>query len=128
MNHQKLCNQHGSTLVESLVALSLLGLTAAAIGNLLSREISLDATNGTSTTAISLAEQELEDLRAQDYDAVASRSSTNTVDGATYNVQTTVVPDSPAPDMKSVTTTVTWTDVRGPQSYDVYTIYGAPPT
>lgn len=123
MNYRTLRNQHGSTLVESLVALSLFALTAAAIGDLLTREIHLEGTNNTTTTAIFLAERELEDLRSQDYDTVASRSSTSTVEGATYSLQTTVVPDSPAPSMKSVTTNVTWTDARGPQSYDVYAIY-----
>jgi hypothetical protein len=109
------------------MAITLFALTAAAIGNLLTREFLLEAANTTTTTAVSLAERELEDLRAQDYNTLASRSSTTTVDGATYSVRTTVVPDAPAPDMKSVTTNVTWQDARGPQSYVVYAIYSDTP-
>lgn len=116
-------NEYGSTLVESLVAVSLFGLTVVAIGDLLTREIQLERANGTTTTAVCLAESELEDLHAQDYDDIASHSSTTTVEGATYAVQTKVVTDSPARSLKSVTTTVSWTEARGPKSYSVDTIY-----
>ena len=109
--------------MESLVALTLFGLTAAAIGNLLTHEIRLQGTNGTTTTAISLAERELEDLRSLEYEDIASRSAARTLGGATYYLQTTVVPDAPAPLMKSVTTNVSWTEAVGPQSYFLYAIY-----
>lgn len=123
MSSRAFHDQRGTTLMESLVALTLFGLTAAAIGNLLTQEIRLQGTNGTATTAITLAERELEDLRAQDYGTIASRSAVNTVGGATYTLLTTVVPDSPAPFMKSITTNVTWTEAIGPQSYLLYAIY-----
>lgn len=118
-------NQHGSTLAESLVAISLFGLAAAAIGDLLTRAIQVERSNGTTTTAVCLAESELEDLHAQDYDAIADHSSTTIVEGATYTVQRMVVTDSPEPSMKSVTTKVTWTDTRGPQSYSLDAIYSS---
>ena len=125
MNAKNLCNQHGSTLAESLVAISLFGLAAAAIGDLLTRAIQVERSNGTTTTAVCLAESELEDLHAQDYDAIANRSSTAIVEGATYTVQSMVATDSPEPSMKSVTTKVTWTDARGPQSYSLDAIYSS---
>jgi len=122
-NSSSLRNQHGSTLVESLVAISLFALAVAAIGDLMTREIQLERTNGTTTTAVCLAESELEDMHALGYDAIASHSSTKTVEGATYTVQTTVVTDSPEQFMKSVTTNVAWTEARGPQSYTVDAIF-----
>jgi type II secretory pathway pseudopilin PulG len=109
--------------MESLVALTLFALSAAAVGTLLTNEIRLQGTNGTTTTAVSLAERELEDLRSMDYSDIASRSATSVVGGATYYLTTTVVPDSPAPLMKSVTTNVTWTEAVGAQSYLLYAIY-----
>lgn len=123
---RSLRNSSGSTLVESLVALSLFAMTAAAIGDLLLHQIRMEGANGAATNGVLLAERELEDLRSQDYDSLASRTSTSTIDGATYFVQTTVVPDSPEVAMKSVTTSVTWTEAKGPQSYSVEAIYGAP--
>jgi len=126
MNFRNLYNQHGSSLVESLVALSLFGLAASAVGDLLTRTIQLEHANGTTTTAVCLAQNELEDLHALDYDAIANRSSTTIVQGAAYTVRTSVVSDSPAPDMKSVTTKVTWMEGRGPQSYSLDTIYSDP--
>ena len=123
MNSRNLLNHHGSTLTESLVAISLFGLASAAIGDLLTSAIQLERTNGTTTTAVCLAASELEDLHAQDYDAIASHSLTKIVGGAIYNVQTTVITDSPETSMKSVTTKVTWIEARGPKSYLLDTIY-----
>ena len=123
MNSRNLLNHHGSTLTESLVAISLFGLASAAIGDLLTSTIQRERTNGTTTTAVCLAASELEDLHAQDYDAIASHSLTKIVGGAIYNVQTTVITDSPETSMKSVTTKVTWIEARGPKSYLLDTIY-----
>lgn len=110
-------------MIESLVALTLFALTAAAIGSLMTWEIRLQGTNGTTTAAISLAEKEFEDLRSLDYGTIASRSAVRAVGGAKYTMQTTVVPDSPAPYMKTITTNVTWTEAIGSQSYSLYAIY-----
>lgn len=116
-------NQRGNTLVESLVALALFTLMAAAIGDLLAQQIRFQGTSGTTTTAIGLAEQELEDLRSMSYDAIASRSASSVVGGATYQVDTTVVLNSPERNMKSITAHVSWTDAIGAQNYALYAIY-----
>jgi prepilin-type N-terminal cleavage/methylation domain-containing protein len=116
-------SQRGNTLVESLVALALFTVMAAAIGDLLAQQIRMQGSNGTSTTAIALAEQEIEDLRSLSYEDMASRSATKRIAGATYTVQTTVVPDTPVRNMKSITAQVTWTDALGPQAYSLYAVY-----
>lgn len=118
-------NQRGSTLVESLVAIGLFGLCMGAIGNLLVTHIQMEGVNLRQTTAIGLAEREVEDLRAINYSQIASRSSTQTIGSITYTVTTTVTAESPLPNEKSIRTVVSWTDRGGAQSYALNTIYTA---
>jgi prepilin-type N-terminal cleavage/methylation domain-containing protein len=118
-------NHRGSTLIESLVALALFGLTASAVGDMLMRQIRMQGTNMTRTTAIALAERELEDLRALAYDSIDDRSGTKTVAGMTYTIATTVTDDSPAANMKSIATQVSWTEPAGAQTYTINAIYTA---
>lgn len=120
---RRLFHNAGATLIESLVAVGLFAIVAAAVGDLLTTHIRRQVTNTTATTAISLAEAELEDLRSLDYPDMTSRSKTTAVQGVTYDVGTTVLADSPAHLMKSVTTTVTWTDPAGPHTVSLYAIY-----
>lgn len=123
MNSDRIRNRHGSTLAESLVAMGLFAVTAAAMGQLLAQHIRLQGTNGTTTAAITLAAREFEDMRALDYNDMVSRSSSVTAGAITYTVQTTVVADSPEPNLKSVTTRVSWAEPTGPQAYTAYGIF-----
>jgi type II secretory pathway pseudopilin PulG len=110
-------------LLESLVAIALFGLAGTAMERLVVQQMRMENTNITSTTAIALAAKELEDLRGLDYPDVSSRSSTVTVQGLRYTIQTTVVPDSPQPNLKSIRADVSWTEPSGPKSYALYGIY-----
>lgn len=123
MNSRRLRSQRGTTLVESLVAVVLFALAARAMGILFSQQFRMQGTNFTTTTAIALASKELEDLRALDYPNVASRSSTATAGAITYTIQTTVVADSPQPNLKTINASVTWTEPSGPKTYSLYAIY-----
>ena len=125
MNCDHSCNQRGSTLIESLVALTLFSLMASAFGNLLVGHIHTSVSNAAQTTAIVLAERELEDLRAMDYPSIASRTGAQVIDGRTYSVATAVITDSPAPGIKSVTATVNWNELGRSQTYALTTLYSA---
>jgi type II secretory pathway pseudopilin PulG len=118
-------SERGSTLIESLVAIGLFGLVMAAVGDLLITHIRMEGLNVMQTTAIGLAERELEDLRAIQYSDIVSRTSTQTVDGMRYTITSTVTADTPAPNEKSINTAVTWTDRSGAQSYALNAIYTA---
>ncbi|HUI25366.1 MAG TPA: type II secretion system protein [Candidatus Kryptonia bacterium] len=119
-------NQRGTTLIESLVALTLFGLTASAVGNLLVQQIRMQGWNTYRTNAIAVASAELEDLRSMDYSAIpAARSSTIQLGGMTYRVSTTALVDTPASGMKQITTTVSFTEPTGPKSYTLNAIYTA---
>ena len=111
--------------MESLVALGLFGIVAAAVGNLLIEHIRRERTNGTTTAAVELAEAELESIRSLDYPDIASRVTdpTPAAGSPAFHVLTTVVADSPAPSLKTITTQVSWTEPAGPQSVSLYAVY-----
>lgn len=123
MNSKRAGRERGGTLIECLVAIALFGLGGAAMEGLLVQHLRMESTNVTSTTAITLASKELEDLRGLDYLDIGSRSSTVTMDGLCYNIQTTVVANSPQANLKSITASVSWTEPSGPKTYSLYGIY-----
>lgn len=125
MSSERRIGQRGTTLIESLVALGLFAIVAGAVSNLLIVHMRIGSSNITRTTAIALAERELEDLRGMDYTQVAARNSTQKIAGMTYQVATSVVTDSPASGMKSITTTVSWTEPLGAQTYTLNGLYTA---
>lgn len=120
---RSLRNRRGATLVEALVAVGLFGVAAASIGDLFVRQTRLQGANTTASTAIALAAAELEDLRALTYDDIASQSSVHTVGGIRYDLDTEVLPDAPEAGMKTLRTTVVWTEPDGVKSYDLHAIY-----
>jgi type II secretory pathway pseudopilin PulG len=123
MSCKRVRSERGTTLVEAMLALGLFGVAAAAIVTLLVGQIRQQGSNVSRTSAIALAERELEDLRAVDYASITSRSFTKTISGMNYTVGTTVLPDTPVPSMKTISTLVTWTQPNGPQSYTLTAIY-----
>jgi len=124
MRFKQRLDNRGVMLIEALVAIGLLGIGMASLSALMTQHIRRAGTNNAYTTAIALGEQEIEDLRSQDYTTgLVSRTSTSTVGVTTYTIATTVVPDSPAANMKSITTNVTWAGLNGTQVYRLYTIY-----
>ena len=113
MNSKLHTSERGVTLIESVVALGLFTVAAAAIGSLLVGHVRLKGSNLAATTAIVVAERELEDLRALDYADIATRRSTKTVGALTYTVTTTITNDAPAPNMKTIQTQVSWSSPAG---------------
>jgi type II secretory pathway pseudopilin PulG len=125
MNCERRRAESGTTLVESLFALGLFGVAAAAIATLLVGHVRQQGSNWVRTTAIALAERELEDLRTVDYGSIGSRAFTKTIGGMNYTVGTTVLPDMPVASMKTISTLVTWTEPNGAKSYTLTAIYTA---
>lgn len=124
MKCNRLANERGFTLIEALASLGVFAIGAAAIGSLLVTQIRLETSNAIATTATSLAAKELEDLRSLDYSSIpGSRTSTTTVGAIAYTVASTATFDTPAAQMASITTTVSWTEPLGSKSYTVNAIY-----
>jgi type II secretory pathway pseudopilin PulG len=113
------------TLVESLVAVGLFLMAAAAVNNLLMGHIRFQGSNTRYTTAIAVAERELENLRGLDYKDIASHSATQTVDGGTYTTTTTVQDGVPIANLKSIVVSVGWSEPSGAKTYAINAIYTA---
>ena len=124
MRCKRRLGNRGTMLLESLMALGLLAIGMAGLSALMVQHLRAAGSNNLLTTAIALGEQELEDLRSQDYNTgLVSRTSTSTLGTTTYTITTTVTANSPALNMKSIATTVTWSGLSGPQTYALNTIY-----
>jgi prepilin-type N-terminal cleavage/methylation domain-containing protein len=116
-------NQHGVSLVETMVALSLFAISAATVGEFIVRQTRMASTNNLTSVAHSLAEESLEGLRALDYNAIAPSSRSVTTGNVTFAIETTVKNNTPAANMKQIAVDVSWADPLGEQHVTVHTIY-----
>lgn len=121
--HTTLRSQRGVTLIESLIALALLALGAAAIGDFMTSQIRHAATNHITTQAYSHAADELERIRALPFAEMLGGTRKVTTGEIDYTIHATVNSGVPAPSMKAVAVTVSWHDPLGARSIDVHTVY-----
>jgi Tfp pilus assembly protein PilV len=116
-------NARGISLIETLVALALFAMTAATMGRFLVAQIRQASNSHLQTKALAMAAEQLEATRAQRFNDMASGTTTKTVGGVLYTVQTTVVDDTPGNGLKSIAVNVSWKDPQGPKNVTVNTIY-----
>ena len=116
-------SQRGVSLIETLVALGLLAISAGTVGNFLVQQIRMGAKNYLYTQAYALAEAQLEATRALDFNFIVSGSKNTTVGEVSYTVATQVLNDVPANGLKQITVNVSWKDQNGPKNVSVQTIY-----
>jgi len=102
-------NDNGFTLIEVLIAIvilsvGLLGMAALTVGIINGNKFSNQL-----TTATTLAQDKMEDIRRQDYsDVAAETKAACSSPYATYDREVLVTNDSPATNMKTVTVKVYW--------------------
>jgi Tfp pilus assembly protein PilV len=120
---RRLASTHGMSLIETLVALGLLAVSAGTVGNYLVQQIRMGSTNYLYTQAYSMAEQQLESTRALHYNDMAPGTASATVGATTFTIVTGIQDDTPANGLKQITVTVSWKDTQGPKNVAVQTIY-----
>jgi type IV pilus assembly protein PilV len=104
---------HGFTLIEILVslvifALAVLGIAVGATSVMRGNQVALY-----STIATDLAQDKLEDLKAQTPTTISSGGPvTNTLNGVTFSRTWTVTPNSPVAGVRRIDVTVTWSDYQ----------------
>jgi Tfp pilus assembly protein PilV len=119
----RVASQRGISLIETLVALGLLAISAGTIGNYLVQQIRMSSMNYLYTQAYALAETQLEATRALDFVDMLPGSKSTTVGGVPFTVATEILNDVPANGLKQITVNVAWKDMYGPKNVTVQTIY-----
>lgn len=116
-------SQRGAMLVESLVAIALLALGAASVGGFMSSQIRHASASHLSSQAYSLAADELERVRARPWTEVTSSTRNEKVGDIEFAVDTAVLADVPAKNVKSISVAVEWNEPGGARHVEVHTVY-----
>ncbi len=121
-------SKDGSTLIETLVAITVFAATASAAFNMLGMAVRTARENELNAFASALAVKEREDLRSLVYSAIATRdtypsNNPKFYKNTAFTVHTDVQDSQPAANMKTVTVTVSWNYRSLPRTYALQTIY-----
>jgi len=111
-------SESGVSLMEVLVTMAL--LTIALLGMAVAFPIARAAVTQArlSTTAVTLAEQRLEQAKRTPYASLSTLAGVDTTTYPPYGVSTQVSPDAPSAGMTTVTVTVTAPDAQVPLMAD----------
>jgi type II secretory pathway pseudopilin PulG len=113
----------GTTLIETIVALSLFSVVAATTSGFLVHQVRTTGMNKRQTLAYVLAAEELERVRALAYQEMASTRAEQVLEDLSFTVETKVEADTPASGMKKVSVDVSWPELGGTENVLVYAIY-----
>lgn len=115
----------GFTLIEVLVAMVTFAIASAATASLMFHSTTFIAKSNQRSQAITIAQQAIEDLRAVDYSAMDSGSTT--VDwkdqSAYFIVNWDISDDDPEPNMKTIVVSVSWESKGVTSVYETQSIY-----
>jgi type IV pilus assembly protein PilV len=113
----------GFTLVEIMIALVVLSVGLVALAGLQISAIRGNAFSKRMTTAVSIANARIEQIKSTSYANIQSESSTQvTASNMTFTRQVTVTNNSPLSNTKTVNVTVTWSDGSKSHSVPITTI------
>ena len=113
----------GVTLIETLVALGLFSVVAATTSGFLAHQVKTAGLNKRQTLAYVVAAEELERMRALEYQDMVDATSEQVLENLTFTVVTTVENDTPVSGIKKVSVDVNWPEVGGAENVFVYALY-----
>ena len=116
-------SSRGASLLETLVALGLLAVTAATMSRFLVQQVRASSTNHLQTVAYALAAEALESARAERMEELASETSHHDEGSVRFDISTEVEDDTPADGLKTITARVSWHSPGGAHSIEVPVIY-----
>ena len=120
-------HNQGFTIVEVLIALSMLTIGLLGVAGLTLMIIYGNSFSRTLTTATALAQDKLEELRDTPYENIEDGKKTLVERNITYTRVWQVTADQPATGMKTVEVTVSWATLRQRQPVVLKTIIAPMP-
>ncbi len=121
---QSICPNAGFTLVESMLTLAIMSMGLLALAGLQITALRGNALSRRMTTAVSLAEQRLEQLKNTSYTNIQAEAATLvTASNLQFTRQVTVT-NGPLPNTKSVSVLVSWQDQATTHTLPIATIIG----
>ena len=111
----------GFTMIEVLVAMVIFSVVATATGKLMTATTGIVTVNKEYAEAVTKAQGKIEELRALDYDEIASGSAPEDPDG--YSLVWTISDDDPEPGTKTIVAHITWTHKGSQKEYVTQTIF-----
>jgi len=120
-------SSEGFTIIEVLIAMAILSVGLLAMGSLLISIMGYNKSADHVTVATMLAQDKIEELKNTSYDSISTTTTTeNDIDaegnaGGIYERETQAAADTPGPNMKEVTVTVSYT-WKGAQSVSLKTV------
>lgn len=124
MSVRRLRASRGFTLIEVVVAIVMLAFGVLASASLTAALMKSNRGVTNRTRAVEVLREKVEELQSVTYPALGNGSDAVTVRGIAFSRTWTVAADTPAPNLKQVTLTVTWTDRQGSHSVSNQTIRG----
>ena len=114
----------GFTMVETLAAMTLFAIVAAAISSLAGSSMRHEQRNKHAMGAAFIAQRQMEHVRGLDYASIVYDSQIVSLGpNESYTVVTTVLDNQPVTNVKTVTVTVSWSGPEGNKSYAITTYY-----
>ena len=114
----------GFTLVESMLTLAIMSVGLLALAGLQITALRGNALSRSMTTAVSIAEESLEQLKNKPYTDIEAEATTQVTASHLRFTREVTVTNGPLPDTKSVSVLVSWQDQSKTHTLPIATIIG----
>ena len=121
---QSICSNAGFTLVESMLTLAIMSMGLLALAGLQITALRGNALARRMTTAVSIAEQRLEQLKNTSYTNIQAEAATQVTASNLHFTRQVTVTTGPLPNTKSVSVLVSWQDQATTHTLPIATIIG----
>jgi type IV pilus assembly protein PilV len=114
----------GFTLVESMLTLAIISVSLLALAGLQITALRGNALSRRITTAASIAEQRMEQLKNTSYANIQAEAATQVTASNLHFTRQVIVTNGPLPNTKSVSVLVSWQDQSKTHTLPIATIIG----
>ena len=121
---QSICSNAGFTLVESMLTLAIMSMGLLALAGLQITALRGNALARKMTTAVSIAEQRIEQLKNTSYTNIQAEAATQVTASNLHFTRQVTVTNGPLPNTKSVSVLVSWQDQAKTHMLPIATIIG----